>query len=97
IARERTFPRPSASRSCSDRGCGGPQPLAGKQVDGVSFRDPSLGPVFGHGRVFAAISNRFRAARLQEYRRDSNTQENGPDAPTATASAPLEFRVRMLL
>jgi hypothetical protein len=32
--------------------------------------------MFSQGRVFATISNRFRAARLETYRRDSQTRKN---------------------
>ena|SRR6266478_1105546 len=63
-------------------------------------------PVFGHGRVFAVLSNGFSDKLPRRNPKDSNTQENVPskrvksrrfkargrNVPTATASAPLESR-----
>jgi hypothetical protein len=40
-------------------GCGGPQPLAGKQVIGVPIPGHGLKPAFGSGHVFASRSTLF--------------------------------------
>src|SRR5437867_1791453 len=67
ITHERSSRRPRITRFLDAA------PVAPVRVVTMRFE-----PVFGHDRIFVAISNHYRAARLQKYRRDSNKQENGP-------------------
>jgi hypothetical protein len=51
--------RPGSAQAVDFGSCGGPQPLAGKQVIGVQIPGHGLKPAFGSGHVFASRSTLF--------------------------------------